>query len=331
MMSKYLKYIALLLLLFGGMIKGQDYIQSSEYIINPYALNQAMAGYFGYPEIHLDYRKQWLKIYGGPETYNISAFGNLYQEKMWLGGEAYRDQTGPLTRIKANLSYSYILKTGENQHLFFGIWGSYYQNSINLSNLVGVDPNDPLLNHLGTLNGNTFNVGFGLVYNSRNFNFGFAMPNALTNKNIYLTPDKISFDMQREYLFHVSNLFWLSDNWEIQAMGVYQKTINEPGNLDVSATFFLAERFWVGTLYRSSGVVAFNAGGYLVGGISVNYAYELGMSGIYRYSGPSNEISLSFRFGMKGGSYYRNKNAYSNHVRRIKHRNYRLNVPQIID
>lgn len=330
-MSKYLKYITLLVLLYGGMIQGQDYIQSSEYVINPYALNQAMAGYFGYSEIHLDYRQQWIKMYDGPKTYNISAFGNIYKGKMWLGGEAYRDQAGSLIRTKANLSYSYILKVGDNQNLFFGIWGSFYQNSINLSNLTGVDPNDPLLNQLGTLNGSTFNVGFGLVYNSGNFNAGFAMPNAMANKTIYLTPNKISFAMQREYRFHVSNLFWISKTWEFQAMGVYQKTINEPGNLDIAATFFLVERFWAGALYRSGGAVAFHAGGYLVGGISVNYSYELGFGGINKYSGPSNEISLSFRFGMKGGQYYRNKNAYSNHVRRVKHKKYQLNLPQIID
>ncbi len=330
-MSKYLKYITLLVLLFGGMLEGQEYIQSSEYIINPYALNKAMAGYFGYSELHLDYRKQWLKIYNGPETYNISGFGNIYNGKMWLGGEVYRDQAGPLTRIKADISYSYILKIGSNQNLFFGIWGSYYQNSVNFTNTVGINPNDPILNHLGSLNGSTFNVGFGLDYNSRNFNVGFAMPNAMANQSINLTPDKVSFTMQQEYLFHVSNLFWLSDTWQFQAMGVYQKTANEPGNLDISATFFLVQRFWAGGLYRSGGVVSVSAGGYLVGGISVNYSYEMGLSGINKYSGASNEISLSFRFGMRGTQYYKNKNAYANHQSRIKHRKYNLNLPKIMD
>ncbi len=330
-MSRVLKYMMLVALLFGGMIRGQEYTQTSDYIIHPYALNEAMAGYFGYSEIHLDYRQQWIKMYNGPETYHISGFGNLYQGRMWLGGQAYRDQAGPLNRTKANLSLSYILKVGENQHLFFGVWGSYFQNSINLTNVTGVDPNDPLLNQLGTLNGSTFNVGFGLAFNARNFNAGFAMPDAMTNKNIYLTPNKISFDMQRQYLFHVSNLFWLSNSWEFQAMGVYRKIMNEPGDLDISATFFLIERFWAGTLYRSGGVVAFQAGGYIAGGISVNYSYELGLEGINKYTGPSNEFSLSFRFGMRGGQYYKNKDAYSNHVRRVKHKKYQLSIPQIVD
>lgn len=330
-MSKPLKYIVLFMLLFGGVINGQDYIQSSDYIINPYALNQAMAGYFGYSEVHADYRKQWIKIYGGPETYNVSGFGNIYQHKMWLGGEVYRDQAGPLKRIKADVSYSYILQTGDNQNLFFGVWGSYYQNSINFNNLTGIDPNDPLLNHLNALSGSTFNVGFGIVYNSYNFNIGFAMPNAMANKSIYLTPDKISFSMQRDFLFHVSNLFRLSDSWQFQAMGVYEKTVNEPANVDVSAMFFLDERFWAGGLYRSGGIAAASVGGYLGAGLSVNYSYEMGLSGINKYSGASQEISISFRFGMRGPHYYRNKKGYSDRRFRTRHRNFENKLPQIID
>lgn len=330
-MIKPMKYIVLLTLLFGGMLKGQDYIQTTGYIINPYALNQAMAGYFGYSEVHLDFRNQWLKINDGPETFSLNGFGNIYHDKMWLGGEVYRDQAGPLSRVKTNLSCSYILQTGENQKVFFGIWGSYYQNSINFGHLVGVDPNDPLLNHLNSINGSTFNVGFGLDLNSGNFNIGFAMPNAMANQSIYLSPDKLNFSMQREYLFHVSDLFWLSDSWQFQALGVYQKATDEPGNLDISATFFVAERFWSGALYRSSGVVAFSTGGYLGGGISVNYSYETGFGGINKYSGPSHEITLSYRFGMRGNRYYKNKTAYSNRPPRRRYKKYENNIPEIIN
>lgn len=331
MMSKSLKYIVLLMLLSGGVIKGQNYVQTTDYIIHPYALNQAMAGYFGYSEVHTNYRKQWQKINGGPETYSVSGFGNIYQDKMWLGGEVYSDQAGPLKRIKADISYSYILQTGDNQNLFFGVWGSYYQNSINFNNLTGINPDDPLLNQLNTMSGSTFNVGFGLVYSSYNFNIGFAMPNAMANKSIYLTPDKISFSMQRDFLFHISDLFWLNDSWQLQAMGVYRKTVNEPANVDISATFFLDERFWVGGLYRTGGVAAVSVGGYIGAGLSVNYSYEMGLSGINKYAGASNEISVSFRFGMRGSHYYRNKNAYSGRQSRIRHRKFENRVPQIID
>jgi len=331
MMVKSLKYITFMMLLFGGTIKGQNYIQTSDYIINPYALNQAMAGYFGYSEVHADYRKQWVSIFNGPETYNFNGFGNIYQDKMWLGGEIYRDQAGPLTRIKTEISYSYILQTGDNQNLFFGVWGSYFQNSISFTNTTGINPNDPLLNRLNNLNGSTFNVGFGIVYNSYNFNIGFAMPNAMANRSIYLTPDKISFSMQRDFLFHISNLFWLSDSWQLQAMGVYRKTVSEPANVDIAATIFLDERFWAGVMYRSGGVAAVSVGGYLGAGLSVNYSYEMGLGGINKYSGASHEISLSFRFGMHGGHYFRKKNGYVGRPPRVRHGKFDNRVPEIID
>jgi len=330
-MKRFLIHIILLMLLFGGGVTAQQFPLTTQYLFNPYALNPAMAGYFGYSEIHLDYRREWVNIQGGPQTFRVSGYGAVYEDKMWLGGEVYSDKVGAFSIFKASLSYSYILQTGDNQNLFFGVWGNYFQNSFNVANAVGLDPNDPLIQNRSTLNGNVFNGGFGLVYNWYNLNIGFAFPNVFSDNHIP-NSTSVDFSMQREFVFHLSNIINLTDQWQLLGEGVYRKTRNEPGLSEVSAMAVFLKQFWSGVTYRSSGVLALNLGGYVAGGILFNYAYELGTSGINRSSGGSHEITLSLRFGMRGSRFFENKNPSERISRKTnRKRYYYRRSPQFMD
>jgi len=322
-------YPILLLLLFGGGLKAQQTPMTTQYLFNPYALNPAMAGYFNYSEIYLNYRREWTNIANGPKTFRLNGFGNVYKEKMWLGGEIYMDKTGAISQFKASASYSYILETGDNQRIFFGVWASYYQNSVSLSDMTGIDPNDPLLNGGSAVNGSAFNAGFGIDYNWQGLNVGFAMPNALADNSYYSNPGKIDFKMQREFLMHASYLFSVADNWQVQAFSVYRKVKNMPGNFEISAMAIFLKQAWAGLLYRNTGAVAINIGGYAGYGIALNYSFELGTGGINKGSGSTHEITLSYRFGQKGRSYFENKNG--EYYYRNRRHSYRQTVPHIID
>ncbi len=330
-MKKLLLHIILFVTLVGGTLHAQQFPLTTQYLFNPYALNPAMAGYFGYAEIHLNYRREWVNIPEGPKTFRINGFASIYQDKMWLGGEIYSDKTGAFSTFKASISYSYILQTGDNQQLFFGVWGNYFQNSFNVANATGFDPNDPLFQGRSTVNGSVFNAGFGIDYNWNDLNIGFAFPNAFTDNKIpnTTTPD---FNMQRELLFHVSNLFYLTDHWQILGSSVVRKTKNEPLLAEVSSMAIFNQQFWSGITYRNSGIVAINIGGYIAGGILFNYAYETGIAGASHISGGTHEITLSFRLGMQGSNYFEKKGRNRNGRSRIKrHRKYERSRPWIMD
>ena len=329
-MKRGLQHIVFLLLLFGGTLTAQQFPLTTQYLFNPYALNQSMAGYFNYSELYLNYRREWTNINNGPQTVRLNGFGNIYKEKMWLGGEVYLDKTGIISQFKASISYSYILETGTDQRIFFGVWASYFQNSVSMSDMTNIDPNDPLLNGSSNLNGNTFNTGFGIDYNWLGLNVGFAMPNALTDDSYYSNPDKLNFTMQREILFHASYLFYLTEKWQLQTFAVYRKTKNMPGNFEISAMTIFRKQAWAGMLYRNTGAVAVNLGGYIGNGLALNYSFEFGTGGINQGSGSTHEITLSFRFGQQGRNYFENKNG-ENFSRNKRRPAYRKLIPHIID
>lgn len=328
-MKKGLTHIIFLFLLFGGGLAAQQSPLTTQYLFNPYALNQSMAGYFDYSELYLNYRREWTNISNGPRTVRLNGFGSIYKDKMWLGGEVYMDRTGVISQFKASISYSYILETGADQRIFFGVWGNFFQNSVNLSNMTGIDPNDPLLNGGSKVNGTSFNAGFGIDYNWQGLNVGFAMPNTLTDNNFYQNSNKLDFKMQREFLFHTSYLFYLTDDWQLQPFAVYRKTKNMPGNFEISAMTIYRKQVWAGLLYRNTGAMAVNLGGYIGYGLALNYSFEFGTGGINQGSGTTHEITLSFRFGQRDRNYFENKNG-ENFSRRRRPA-YRKSVPHIMD
>ena len=90
-------HIALIFLLTTLMASSQQFPHLTQYLINPYALTPTLAGQTGYSEIFLGYRNDWTRIDGSPRTFSASGSGNIYQQKMWLGGEAMMDKTDILS------------------------------------------------------------------------------------------------------------------------------------------------------------------------------------------------------------------------------------------
>jgi len=306
-MIRLQKYIIVFVLLIGAIgMHGQQLPTSTQYVFNPYALTPTFAGYTGYSEVFLDYRNNWTGITGSPQTFSANGFGNIYKEKMWLGGEVMTDKTDILSVFRANLSYTYKLKVQNDQYLFFGIWTTFYQASVNAGNAIGIDPNDPLINN-NKLNSSAFNAGFGINYNWKNLNVGFSIPSLFGLNADYTTNAAFNYQVQRQYQFHISYLHEFDDSWQLQAFSVFQKTGTVPIDVELSLMVIYLKRFWLGTLYRNGGVLALNIGGHIYNGFVFNYSYEIGLSGINNGSGGAHEITIGYRFNFSGNNYFQKK------------------------
>lgn len=329
-MFKLQKYIITLLLLFGlHGIYAQQFQNSTQYLINPYALTPALAGYTGYSEAMINYRNDWTRIDGSPRTFSANGFGNVYKQKMWVGGELMTDKTGVLSTFKANISCTYKLQVENNQFLYFGIWTTFYQASVNTGNGIGVDPNDPLIQNNNKLNSSAFNAGFGINYSWRDLNIGFSIPTLFGLNDEYETNSSFKYRVQRQFKFYTSYLFEFNDEWQLQTYGVFRKTANEPMSIEISAMAIYLRRFWGGMLYRNGGVLALNFGGHIYNGLVFNYSYEIGMGGINKGSGGSHEITIGYRFKFTGNDYFGKKENRSSRKKARKSGN--ISYPKVQD
>jgi len=324
------KYIIIVFLISGMQnIYAQQTPFTTSYIINPYALTPTFAGHSGYSEAFLNYRNDWTKIEGAPSTFSAMGYGNIYKEKMYLGGEIQTDKTNILSVFKANLSYTYKLQVENDQFLYFGIWSSFYQASVNTGNAIGVDPNDPIIQNNAKLNSSAFNAGFGINYNWQNLNLGFSMPSIFGSNDEYELNTDFKYKVQRQFQFHASYLFDLNSSWQLQTFGVFRKTGNQPATVEISLLSIIQGRFWGGLLYRNSGVLAINLGGHIYNGFTFNYAYEIGTGNINNGSGGSHEITIGYRFKFKEKNYFELKESKGSKGKRKKTRS--MNYPEVKD
>lgn len=311
----------------------QQFQPGTQYLYNGYSLSPTLAGITGYSEVFLDYRTCMTKIDGHPQTFNVNGYGNIKDGSMWLGGSVLSDKTGVLSTLKADLSYTYKLQVENNQYLYFGIWTSFYQASVNIGDGVGIDVNDPLLlNSSDKANSSTLNAGFGINYNWYNLNVGISMPSMFGRNTDYSDQTEFKYYVQREFRIHASYLFEFSKDFQLKTMGVVYKTADEPGSFDLSAMAIIQNRYWGALMYRSGGAVDISVGAHITKGFVFGYSYEAGLGNIYQGSGGAHEITLGFRFGFfDGDNFFDNSDSKNSSKSKRTKRNSYSGLPEVND
>src|ERR1017187_3190222 len=118
----------------------------SQYMLNDYFQNPAVAGSRNYFEAVSINRLQWLGITDAPRTYCPSMDGPIPKTNMGVGGYIYSDIAGPTRRTGASGSYSYHIKLQEKIKLSLSISAGVEQFAIDGSKLTLNDPTDYALN-----------------------------------------------------------------------------------------------------------------------------------------------------------------------------------------
>ena len=82
----------------GATSYSQQLPQVTQFMINNYAVNPAVAGMYDYFQVKTTIRNQWVGITDAPRTTVLSIYGKK-SERVGLGGLVFNDQTGPTSRI----------------------------------------------------------------------------------------------------------------------------------------------------------------------------------------------------------------------------------------
>ena len=90
---------------FTGLLQAQQYPLFSNYLMNDYGFNPAVAGSRSYWDVKATYRTQWVGLDGAPETQLISFHGPV--KPIGLGGYFFNDTAGRLKRTGGTGTFSY--------------------------------------------------------------------------------------------------------------------------------------------------------------------------------------------------------------------------------
>lgn len=304
-LNKFISALCLSLIAFAGF--AQQLPLNDLYYENRYLFNPANAGDQGYLVGFLNHRRQWVGLEGAPVTNVLSVHSPIGKGNIGLGGTLMSDRTDFFQRIAGSFTYSHRFDFSKTMvhSIAFGASVGFVDNRINLSDAVVEDPSDILLSS-NVKNGTTFNVDFGLRYNLKGLEFGFAIPQLFETKIRYSSPgeDDRKFTLRRSMVGYLGYKFKIQDKWFIQPSLLLRnsaKATQIDGNLNLS----YKDIVWLGATYRTSGGIIPSIGFKVADQFTVAYAYEFaGSSGISSRGNGTHEIMAGFRL-----SGNKNKNA----------------------
>jgi type IX secretion system PorP/SprF family membrane protein len=297
-------------------VQAQQLPVYSQYMMNGFLLNPAVAGHEGYTAINITAREQWLGLKDAPGTYAVSYQTRLLKNsyisrsasirkrkrvmsrsgRVGYGFYAFTDMAGAFNRTGLQGSYTYHIPLDRSQ-LSFGVSLTGYQFRINEDKMKLLDADDQLLL-------NTEKSAFIL----------YAGVSAM---QLFQTPLKMGADkegpgfrMIRHYFITAGYRFELNRDLLMEPSFLFKTTEDFIAQIDVNVKFYMKENYWAGVSYRTGGSYSIDeetmngkgSAAIIMGGVRVDkyyfgYAFDYTFSAIGARTLGSHEFMAAVKFG----------------------------------
>jgi type IX secretion system PorP/SprF family membrane protein len=263
----------------------------SQYFINPYLIDPAMAGIEQGLKLNAAFRRQKAASAGGPVTQNITAEYGF--KKAEIGINLNNDRAGLLTETRAMTTFAYHLPLdGADQLLHFGVSVGLRSQRISLDDLNG-NVDDVLLGQYNQRQ-NYLDGDFGTAYTSGSLAFQVTV----FNLKHFFRKDMIEIDHRETFFTAVSYKVYLSDaaSSELTPLLAYRGMDRADHVWDAGAQLSLSSRQVLFTaIYHTNDIATFGLGVNYLGKYLINGIYHINTSGLNE----NNTGSFEIGFGMK--------------------------------
>ncbi|WP_212006456.1 type IX secretion system membrane protein PorP/SprF [Chitinophaga sp. HK235] len=318
-------------------VQAQQQPHYTQYIMNPFIINPAVAGIENYWDLRLSHRHQWAGLNGSPVTTYFTVHGPLrksdYSTSSPTGfdiqgenprGKAYwrdyttppphpgagltilNDKAGPLNRFSISAAYAHHINLSPRTSLSAGLSLGMQQVSLDASKVGFLDPNDPAINGTGILNRWRPDIGAGLWLYSADYFAGISAQNIIPQNIGYdngkLVGDSLYRGKLVPHLFFTTGYrLWINDDVNILPSVMIKFITAMPMSVDVNARAMFRDRFWMGASYRLHDGVAAMFGVNINSTFNIGYSYDYTASSLNTVSKGSHEIMIGFLLGNKYG------------------------------
>ncbi len=271
----------------------QQLIQNSQYMLNMYDVNPAVAGSEEGLPLAFSFRKLWSGFEGSPSLQNLSAHMEV-AEHMGVGAKIFNFTAGPLRRTGFEATYAYHLPLNDGtQKLAFGLSGLFYQYFLDINSLNLEDPNDAAL-AAATDKMIVPDISFGMYYYGPNYFLGLAIPQ-LFGRRVDLKTDKLLEQRQvRHYIIHGGYRFNATSELQLEHSVMVKFLDDGQFQADLNLRAVYQEMVSLGLSYRTGDAIAVMAG-YNHGPFQIGYCYDITLSDIRTVSSGSHEIMLIYK------------------------------------
>jgi len=323
--------------MFTNFLLAQQRPYYTQYIMNNYLINPAVAGIENYWDMKLSHRMQWVGLQDAPVTTYITLHGPIQKaaynnetatsfhaygenprgKNYWseytapdphqgIGFTMLNDKTGPLNRFAVYGTYAYHLGLSPTTSLSAGISAGFTNLSLDGSKLnFGTTTVDPAVAGSGLINTLKPDISAGLWLYSKDYFLGISAQQ--------IVPQQVAFSDNKVYLERgklVPHLFFsagyrmtVSDDISFLPSALIRYINPLPIGLDLNAKLQYQDLIWVGTSYRFQDGFAAMAGFNINNTINVGYSYDIQTSLLNTVSKGTHEILIGFLLGNKYGDW----------------------------
>lgn len=288
------KIILALSLLLSVLASAQQDPQYTQYMYNTINVNPAYAGSRGVLSVFGLHRSQWIGMDGAPTTNSFSINTPLAESRLGLGISLVSDKIGPTKENNVSTDISYYIPVSENYKLSFGVKGSLNFLDVDYSKLNIYDPSDPLFQN-NIENKLSPNVGAGVYLHSDKTYIGLSIPHMLETKHYDDNTYSVAQERMHMYLMG-GHVFDLSYDLQFKPAVLAKYVNGAPLQVDLSANFWLYEKFTLGVAYRWDAAVSGLAGFQISDQLFIGYTYDAETTRLANYNSGSHEIFLRYEF-----------------------------------
>lgn len=300
----------------------------SQYMMNGFLINPAVAGHEGYTALNLTARKQWIGIEDAPTTYAFSMQSRLLKNsyisrnkpikkrqkvmsrsgRVGYGIYAFTDMTGAFNRTGIQGTYSYHIPI-RNSQLSFGVTLSGYQFRIDDNKIRVLDKDDMLL---ANTNRSAFvpDANFGVYFTNPNIYAGFSSMQLFQSSLKINAGNGAEYRMIRHYFLIAGYRFEVLPEILVEPSFLFKTTEDFISQIDFNIKSYIGEKYWFGVSYRTGGSYGMveetlrgnGSAVILMAGLKIDkfffgYSYDHTFNAISTRTYGSHEIMAALKFG----------------------------------
>ena len=294
---RFLKIFISILILFPVLQGQSQQIQHySQYLLNEYAMNSAVAGLSPYYQARVNNRYQWVGIVDAPRTFVLSLYGPDRKRDLGYGGYVFSDVTGPTTRTGLYGSYTYIMRVKGNKKLSFSLSAGLLQYKIDGSKIILHDEGDPSLGD-GIYSTYLPDANFSVYFKDIHYFAGLSAYQLMNNKFKFKTLEQLGINRVRTHFFLFGGYFFeINDDFEVEPSVVLKFMYPVPLQVDISVRTYYQKKVWLGVSFRTMDAMSFMIGYEHEKQLLFGYSYDLSVSNIKPYNSGTHELMLGYKF-----------------------------------
>jgi type IX secretion system PorP/SprF family membrane protein len=281
------------LLCFSVKASAQQLGTYSNYILNDFYYNPAIAGSKNVHILNFAYRNSWIGFEGAPASFSLNLNGSYKNKgKAGYGATLINEKSGLLAKTGIYGNYAQHVKLSKKIKLGVGFQIGYLQYNVRLYDAILADKNDVLLSSNGTLSQKALDINAGFNLYSDKFFFR-ASANQLVGRNLKFTSLNNSLVMQYTstlgYTFSTKN-----KKMEFQPSVMVRYVSPVPISISSMFKFSYNKKFWLAGIYRTNDAFGVAAGIVFKERITIGYCFDYTYGGLKSFQSGSHEIGLSF-------------------------------------